>query len=86
MQTVPIHQAKNQLSALIHAAEQGDKVFLTRHGKPVVQLSAVTEEQHDAGHEATISDALAKWEAFRDKVRPGPPLDWKALRDGGRRF
>ncbi len=86
MQTVPIHQAKNQLSSLIHAVEQGDSVFLTRHGKRVAQLSVVSEAGADAEHEAEISDALAKWQAFRDKVRPGPALNWKALRDAGRRY
>ncbi len=86
MQTVPIHQAKNQLSALIHAVEQGDRVFLTRHGKRVVQLSVVLETDIDEGQGADIDVALAKWETFRDKVRPGPALDWKALRDAGRRL
>lgn len=86
MQTVPIHQAKNQLSSLIHAVEQGDSVFLTRHGKRVVQLSVVLEAHADTRHEAEISDALAKWQAFRDKVRPGPALDWKSLRDAGRKY
>jgi antitoxin (DNA-binding transcriptional repressor) of toxin-antitoxin stability system len=86
MQIVPIHQAKNQLSALIHSVEQGDSVFLTRHGRPVVQLSMVPAIQVDSKQEADISDALAKWEAFRDKVRPGPPLDWKKLRDAGRKY
>jgi prevent-host-death family protein len=86
MQTVPIHQAKNQLSSLIHAVEQGDSVFLTRHGKRVVQLSVVSEADADTKHEAEICDALAKWQAFRDKVRPGPAPDWKALRDAGRRY
>jgi len=86
MQIVPIHQAKNQLSALIHAVEEGDSVFLTRHGRRVVQLSAVREPDTNTLQEAAISQALAKWEAFRDKVRPGPMLDWKALRDAGRKY
>ncbi len=34
MLSVPIHQAKGQLSELIRAAEQGEQVVLTRHGKP----------------------------------------------------
>ena len=86
MQTVPIHQAKNQLSSLIHAVEQGDSVFLTRHGKTVVQLSLVPALPPSTQQETDMSDALAKWEAFRDKVRPGPMLDWKELRDAGRKY
>lgn len=86
MQIVPIHQAKNRLSALIQSVEQGDSVFLTRHGKAVVQISIVPALQVDAQREADIGDAFAKWEAFRDKVRPGPLLDWKELRDSGRKY
>ena len=38
MQTVPIHQAKSQLSELIRAVENGEEVVLTRHGKRVIRL------------------------------------------------
>ena len=31
-------EAKNNLSALIDAAEAGEEVVITRHGKPAVQL------------------------------------------------
>ena len=51
-----------------------------------MQLSAVREPDTNTLQEAAISQALAKWEAFRDKVRPGPMLDWKALRDAGRKY
>ena len=35
---VSITEAKNRLSQLIRAAEQGEQVILTRRGKPVVEL------------------------------------------------
>ncbi len=36
---VSIVEAKNRLSELIRAVEEGEKVVITRHGKPVAQLS-----------------------------------------------
>lgn len=35
---ISVKDAKNQLSELLHRAEAGQKVILTRHGKPVVEL------------------------------------------------
>lgn len=32
-------EAKNQFSKLIRAAERGEKVVITRHGKPVAQIT-----------------------------------------------
>lgn len=37
--TVGIAEAKSRLTELIRAAERGERVVITRHGKPVVQLS-----------------------------------------------
>lgn len=34
-------EARNQLSALIDRAEAGERVVITRHGQPVVELRAV---------------------------------------------
>jgi prevent-host-death family protein len=37
-------EAKNRLSELIRAAEDGEKVIVTRHGKPVVQITPVAPQ------------------------------------------
>jgi prevent-host-death family protein len=36
---VSIAEAKNRLSELIRAVEGGDRVVITRHGKPVARLA-----------------------------------------------
>jgi prevent-host-death family protein len=36
---VSIAEAKNRLPELIRAVEDGDTVIITRHGKPVAQIS-----------------------------------------------
>ena len=91
MQSIPINEAKTRLSALIHAVEQGEEVVLTRHGKPVVRLVAETAEgPSQAERDRRAAQALADLRAFRALWRPLEPgeakLDWKELRDEGRRF
>ena len=36
---VSVAEAKNRLSELIRAVEGGDRVVITRHGKPVARLA-----------------------------------------------
>lgn len=89
MQSIPIHQAKSQLSELIRAVEQGEDVVLTRHGKPVVRLVAERPEgPSGAERERLAAEAVADLQAFRSLWKPRAPgeapLDWKALRDEGR--
>jgi prevent-host-death family protein len=42
---VSIVEAKNRLPELIHAVENGEKVVITRHGKPVAQLAPPPTER-----------------------------------------
>lgn len=37
----PVHQAKTKLTELLRAVEAGERVVITRHGKPVVELKPV---------------------------------------------
>ena len=87
MQTMTIAQAKNQLSSLIHAAERGEDVVLTRHGKPVVRLVA-TQTVHTKKSETELeAQVLAQLDAVRQNLRGKVTLaDIRALRDEGRRF
>jgi prevent-host-death family protein len=84
MLQVAVNQAKNQLSALIHAAEEGEEVVLTRHGKPVVRLVAETSGAAKTSREALAQEALEQLRAFRAMVGPDPDYDWKKYRDEGR--
>jgi prevent-host-death family protein len=45
---VSIAEAKNRLPELIRAVESGEKVIITRHGKPVAQLSPAPPERRQA--------------------------------------
>jgi prevent-host-death family protein len=41
MRNVPVSQFKDNASALIAAAERGEEIIITRHGKPTVRLVAI---------------------------------------------
>lgn len=87
MLQVAVNQAKNQLSALIHAAEEGEEVVLTRHGKPVVRLVAEASNAAKPSRETLAQEALERLRAFRALVKPDPSYvkgDWKKYRDEGR--
>jgi prevent-host-death family protein len=40
MATISVAEAKAQLSELINRAESGEQIVITRHGRPVAQLTA----------------------------------------------
>ncbi len=49
---ISVKDAKNQLSDLLHRAEAGEKIILTRHGKPVVELVPQVEKKRGINWEA----------------------------------
>ncbi len=42
MRTVSVAQAKAQLPSLLQAAEAGEQIIITRHGKAVAEVRAVS--------------------------------------------
>ncbi|HEY7856035.1 MAG TPA: type II toxin-antitoxin system prevent-host-death family antitoxin [Terriglobales bacterium] len=44
---IGIAEAKDQLPSLIRAVEQGEKVIITRHGKPVAELTVPPHEKKE---------------------------------------
>lgn len=45
MRSIAIAEAKNRLSELIAAAEAGEEIVITRHGKPAVRLVPAIEDR-----------------------------------------
>lgn len=88
MQTIAIHQAKNNFSALIHAVEEGDEVVLTRHGKRVARIVLDKEDDVSADKLQILksAEAMALLARIRSKVQPGAPMDWRTARDSGRKY
>jgi len=55
MSSHSVAEAKNQLSSLIDRAIEGEDVVITRHGRPVVFLKAVTRKARP------MTEADADW-------------------------
>lgn len=80
MDTIGLFEAKTHLSELIARAERGEEVVITRHNKPVAKLVPVQADAADpAARRAAVADLLASAAGRR------LGLDWKQLRDEGRR-
>ena len=88
MQTVAIAQAKNNFSAMLHFVEAGEDVVLTRHGKAIARIvPEPIKETSDVGSAAAVrKEAMSMLNSFRAHVVPGAHLDWKALRDAGKKY
>jgi prevent-host-death family protein len=69
MTTVSAYEAKTHLPRLIRAAERGQTVIITRHGRPVAQLGPVQEQRG-----VDMAEARARLEALRRRL-PKIPLE-----------
>lgn len=60
-----IAEAKNRLPELIRAVEEGRKVIITRHGKPVAQLTPAPVERRKVrlGEMKGVIQLLPGWDA-----------------------
>lgn len=56
-----IANAKNSLSRIVHEAEEGETVHLTRRGKLVAVLLSVKEYQKMSKKQSSPADALQKF-------------------------
>jgi prevent-host-death family protein len=79
MDTVPAFEAKTKFSELLDRVEAGEEVTITRHGQPVARIVPVV--RHDPER---IRKAVDRWMEHRKGLTLGD-VDWKELRDWGRR-
>jgi prevent-host-death family protein len=80
MESVGLFEAKTHLSELIARAERGEEVIITRHNKPVAKLVPIAAPVADADARRGALNALLRSARGRQLG-----LDWRALRDEGRR-
>ena len=91
MSQVSIAEAKNALTHLIHEAERGEVIHITRHGKPVaVLLSAEAYEQLKSWEQQTdFWQAIQAWRAQTSfdwpELTPGEVDSWRD-RSPGREY
>jgi len=72
-------EAKTHLSALLDRVEQGEEVVITKHGRPVARLSPMTTSRREE-----VADAVARLKDIGQRLSLGG-LDWRELRDEGRK-
>ena len=75
MTTVSTYEAKTQLPRLIRAAERGETVIITRHGKPVAQLGPVKDQKRE--EIAEVIERMKRARARRAKVSVEEILAWR---------
>jgi len=80
MKTIGAFEAKNRLSELLEAAESGEEVMITKHGRPVAKLTPV-----DNFDRARAREAIEWMKAFRKK-HPLRGLKIKDLINEGRKY
>ena len=78
MHTIGAFEAKTHFSALLKRVENGEQIVITKHGHPVAKLIPTTLiDQHK------IRQTIQRLKELNLQSTLG--LDWKALRDEGRR-
>jgi prevent-host-death family protein len=81
MRQIGAFEAKNRLSELLVAVENGEEVTITKHGRPVAKLVPFTS--HD---QARTAAAIAELRELRQKIHLGATESVKTLIDEGRRY
>lgn len=61
MELTTIADAKNNLPRLIHAAEAGDDIHITRHGRPVAVLISEERYQQLSSTGKSVFQAILQW-------------------------
>jgi prevent-host-death family protein len=78
MVIVNLAKAKAHLSELLDKVEAGEEVVITRHGRPVAQLSAVSRPK-----QKLRLKALAEFRAKMPKSRRSSAVLLRQIRDEG---
>jgi prevent-host-death family protein len=79
-QTIGLFEAKTHLSELVARAEQGDEVIITRHNRPVARIVPFVAEAAEPVRRQAAVQALLEGARGRRL-----DMDWRTLRDEGRR-
>jgi prevent-host-death family protein len=79
MQSIGAFEAKTHFSALLEQVEKGQEMLITKHGRVVAKLSPV------GFNKSHLKEAVKDIEKFQNDHQLTLGLDWKTLRDEGRK-
>ena len=77
---ISAYEAKTHLPRLLRAAEHGETVIITRHGKPVAQLGPVQESRRE-----DITEVIERMKRARAKRPRVTVEELLSARDEGRK-
>jgi prevent-host-death family protein len=80
MTTVTAYEAKTHLPRLLRAVERGERIVITRHGKPVAELVPFVE------HRADLSDVIQRMKRAREGRSQVPLDELLAARHEGHKY
>jgi len=61
-----IARARDQLAQLVHEAERGKAIELTRHGRPVAVILSRKAYEDLTGHRPSLSEAFDQFRSWAD--------------------
>lgn len=79
MRTIQASEAKTHLLQILDEVERGETVIITRHGKPVAQISPHAEAEQER-----LDDAFKQMKALRLKIGKMSIAEILSARDEGR--
>lgn len=79
MPEIGAFEAKTHLSELLDRVERGEELVITRRGRPVARLVPANDAR-----QRNSAEAVKRLRALRQGATLGG-IDWRELRDAGRR-
>ena len=79
MQTFGAFEAKTHFSSLLEQVEKGEQILITKHGHPVAKLISTTKPNKES-----VRLTIQRLKEF-NKANLLGNVDWKTLRDEGRK-
>lgn len=78
MHRIGAFEAKTHFSSLLEEVEKGGQVVITKHGRPIAKLSPISGFKKE-----DVEQAIQNIKKFQQQHVLG--MDWKILRDEGRK-
>lgn len=83
---VPISEFKDHASELVAAAQKGEEIVITRHGKPTAVLKGLIPSNFDREQaEAAMERLLGRRDALARRGVTATGEEWIAWKNEGRR-
>ena len=83
MTAIGVYDAKTQLPKLLDRVSRGERILITKHGRPVAELVPAAVEAA-----VNVKEIIKQMQAWQEREGPtlGPGLTVRELREEGRRF